>query len=81
MSKTMRACRLLPTLALAWLLTACTTAATKPPPATPTRTVETRAGVCTQWLGIHYSRDDTQPTKDQVRENNASRDAYCGPPH
>jgi len=77
MTLTRSAFRLLPTLASAWLLTACVTDGATTPSAPPTRTAETRPAVCTEWLGIHYSRADTQPTKDQVRANNAARDAYC----
>ncbi len=36
--------------------------------------------VCRAWKDVTYSSRDTNRTQDEVRANNASRDAYCGAP-
>lgn len=60
--------------ALLTLVTACS-------PTLTTRTAETdravAAGVCSVWLPVTYSSRDTDQTQDEVRANNAARDAYC----
>lgn len=67
MRKTWTAFAMLPMLAL--LATSC-----------QTRTTATgSADVCLIWRGITYSaRVDSAETIEQVRQNNASRDRYCG---